>query len=80
MRGMGRRFPAGYAEHRSVPTEQVPPFTSSLDWSTLGAVPEMLQTAHCSLTFGLDVRTTGKLVVLTDDAKPDAVTESVPRR
>jgi hypothetical protein len=27
------------------PAGQVVPFTSELDWATLGAVPEMLQTA-----------------------------------
>lgn len=32
------------------------PFTSSLDWATLGAVPEMLQTSHGPLTVGLDAR------------------------
>ena len=32
------------------------PFESDLDWATLGAVPEMLQTAHGSLTIGLDVK------------------------
>jgi hypothetical protein len=29
---------------------------SDLDWATLGAVPEMLQTSHCSLTVGLDAQ------------------------
>jgi len=29
---------------------------SALDWATIGAVPEMLQTAHGSLTVGLDAR------------------------
>ena len=32
------------------------PFRSDLDWATLGAVPEMLQTAYGSLTTGLDAR------------------------
>src|SRR5215216_2514908 len=30
------------------------PFSSALDWATLGAVPEMLQTSYGSLTVGLD--------------------------
>jgi NADPH:quinone reductase-like Zn-dependent oxidoreductase len=32
------------------------PFRSDLDWATLGAVPEMVQTAHGSLTVGLDAQ------------------------
>jgi NADPH:quinone reductase-like Zn-dependent oxidoreductase len=56
MGGMGRTFDGGYAEYTCVPARQVIPFSSGLDWSTLGAVPEMLQTANGSLTIGLDVR------------------------
>jgi len=54
MGGMGRTFDGGYAQFTNVPATQVVPFTSDLDWATLGAVPEMLQTAHGSLTVGLD--------------------------
>ena len=32
------------------------PFASDLEWSTLGALPEMLQTAYGSLTVGLDAQ------------------------
>src|SRR5213596_3624170 len=39
-----------------VPGTQVIPFRSELDWATLGAIPEMLQTAHGSLTVGLDAQ------------------------
>jgi NADPH:quinone reductase len=56
MGGMGRTFDGGYAELTCVPAGQVIPFTSQLDWATLGAVPEMLQTAHGSLSVGLDAR------------------------
>src|SRR3954465_12018739 len=56
MGGMGRTFDGGYAEFTSVPASQVIPFRSELDWATLGAIPEMLQTAHGSLTVGLDVQ------------------------
>jgi NADPH:quinone reductase len=55
MGGMGRVFDGGYAEYTCVPAAQVLPFASGLDWATLGAVPEMLQTAHGSLTVGLDL-------------------------
>lgn len=53
MGGMGRAFDGGYAEFVAVPAEQVIPFRSTLPWSTLGAVPEMLQTAYGSLVVGL---------------------------
>jgi NADPH:quinone reductase len=56
MGGMGRSYDGGYAEYTVVPATQVVPFSSGLDWATVGAVPEMLQTSHGSLTVGLDAR------------------------
>jgi NADPH:quinone reductase-like Zn-dependent oxidoreductase len=56
MGGMGRTFDGGYAEYTCVPVGQTIAFRSSLDWVTLGAVPEMLQTSYGSLTIGLDAR------------------------
>src|SRR5215217_8960639 len=45
MGGMGRQYDGGYAEYTCVPVAQAIPITSELDWATIGAVPEMLQTA-----------------------------------
>jgi NADPH:quinone reductase-like Zn-dependent oxidoreductase len=56
MGGMGRVFDGGYAEYAAVPREVLIPFDSDLPWEVLGAVPETLQTAHGSLTTGLDLR------------------------
>jgi NADPH:quinone reductase-like Zn-dependent oxidoreductase len=56
MGGMGRTFDGGYAEYTCVPASQVIPFESGLEWSTIGAVPEMLQTAYGSFTVGLDAQ------------------------
>lgn len=56
MGGMGRVIDGGYAEYTCVPASQVIAFESGLDWATLGAVPEMLQTSHGSLTVGLDAQ------------------------
>src|SRR5204863_2782490 len=56
MGGMGREFDGGYAEFTCVPVTQAIAFRSELPWTTLGAVPEMLQTAYGALTVGLDVR------------------------
>lgn len=63
MGGMGRAFDGGYVEHTCVPASQVVPFTSSLDWPTLGAIPEMLQTANGSLEVGLDAQRGQTLLV-----------------
>jgi len=63
MGGMGRQYDGGYAEYTCVPVTQVIPFRSELPWSTLGAVPEMLQTAYGSLTVGLDVQPGQTLLV-----------------
>ncbi|WP_026377697.1 zinc-binding alcohol dehydrogenase family protein [Aestuariimicrobium kwangyangense] len=63
MGGMGRTIDGGYAEYTCVPVSQVIGFSSSLPWSVLGAVPEMLQTAHGSLTVGVDARPGQTLLV-----------------
>src|SRR5450432_1782698 len=49
MGGMGRQFDGGYAEYTCVPATQVQALESELPWETLGAIPEMLQTAWGSL-------------------------------
>src|SRR5258708_17859683 len=56
MGGMGRVLDGGYAEYTCVPAAQVIAFRSDLDWATLGALPEMLQTSYGSLTIGLDAQ------------------------
>lgn len=63
MGGMGRVFDGGYAEYTVVPAKQVIPFDSTLPWSVLGAVPEMLQTAYGSLTVGLDIQPGQSLLI-----------------
>lgn len=50
MGGMGRQFDGGYAEYTCVPASQVQGIgVTALPWETLGAMPEMLQTAWGSL-------------------------------
>jgi NADPH:quinone reductase-like Zn-dependent oxidoreductase len=63
MGGMGRVFDGGYAEYTCVPARQALAFHSDLDWATLGAVPEMLQTAYGSLTIGLDARSGQSILI-----------------
>src|SRR5467141_1336151 len=49
MGGMGRQIDGGYAEFTCVPATQVQQVETKLDWKTLGAIPEMLQTSWGSL-------------------------------
>ena len=63
MGGMGRQFDGGYAEFTCVPATQVQVIETKLDWPTLGAIPEMLQTAWGSLFKSLDVRRGERLLI-----------------
>lgn len=63
MGGMGREYDGGYAQYTCVPAGQAIAFDSGLDWATLGAVPEMLQTAYGSLTTGCDGREGQSLLI-----------------
>jgi NADPH:quinone reductase-like Zn-dependent oxidoreductase len=63
MGGMGREFDGGYAEYTVVPASSVVPVTTDLDWATLGALPEMLQTAHGSLHTGLAIQAGQSILV-----------------
>ena len=49
MGGLGRDLDGGYAEYTCVPARQVQVVKTGLPWETLGAIPEMLQTAWGSL-------------------------------
>jgi NADPH:quinone reductase len=80
MGGMGRVFDGGYAEYTCVPVGQAVPFSSSLPAATLGAVPEMLQTAHGSLTTGLDARAGQTLLVRGGTSSVGLATAVLARR
>lgn len=68
---MGRDFDGGYAECVCVPMRQIIPFNSLLDWSLLGAVPEMLQTAYGSLSTGLRIQA-GQTLLIREGLPPSA--------
>ena len=80
MGGMGRTFDGGYAEFTCVPVRQVVPFSSALDWAVLGAVPEMLQTAHGSLTVGLDAQRGQSLLIRGGTSSVGMVTAVLAKR
>lgn len=63
MGGMGRAIDGSYAEYMLIKEKNLIPFESGLDWSIIGALPEMLQTAYGSITQGLRVQTGDLLLV-----------------
>lgn len=63
MGGMGRQFDGSYSEYTCVPARQVQRIQTKLPWETLGAIPEMLQTAWGSLFTALDLKNGEKLLV-----------------
>lgn len=63
MGGMGRQFDGGYAEFCCVPAGQVQAVGSALDWVSLGAMPEMLQTAWGSLFTSLRLQAGERLLI-----------------
>jgi NADPH:quinone reductase-like Zn-dependent oxidoreductase len=63
MGGMGRMFDGSYAEFTKVPAKQVRSVEATLPWATLGAVPEMLQTAWGSLFKSLRLEKGERLLI-----------------
>ena len=53
---MGRHYDGSYAEYAVLPKEILIPFSSKLPWETLGALPEMFQTAYGSLHIALKIQ------------------------
>src|SRR6202047_4960665 len=63
MGGMGRQFDGGYAEYTCVPARQAQAIRTQLSWETLGAIPEMLQTAWGSLFKSLRLEKNERLLI-----------------
>ena len=63
MGGMGRAFDGSYAEYTCVPATQVQGVATELAWETLGALPEMLQTAWGSLFKSLRLEKGERLLI-----------------
>lgn len=63
MGGMGRQFDGGYAEFVCVPAKQAQVLKTELAWETLGAIPEMLQTAWGSLFKSLRLEKGERLLI-----------------
>jgi NADPH2:quinone reductase len=56
MGGLGRSIDGSYAEYTVVDAANTIPFDTGLPWDVVGALPEMLQTAHGALTTGLGLQ------------------------
>lgn len=56
MGGMGRDFDGSYADYTVVPKSITYPFSSTLPWEVLGAIPEMFQTVYGSLHLALGIQ------------------------
>jgi len=63
MGGLGRQFDGGYAEFTCPPAKQVQSIKTELPWETLGAIPEMLQTAWGSLFRSLRLKKGEQLLI-----------------
>ena len=71
MGGMGRLFDGGYAEYTVVPASQVLKIDPAIafgsgkpvDWSVLGALPELMQTAWGSLHHSLELTHSDRLLI-----------------
>ena len=63
MGGLDRDFDGGYAEYTSVPVVHVQAVKTELPWETLGALPEMLQTAWGSMFTSLRLEKRERLLI-----------------
>ena len=63
MGGLGRDINGGYAEYTCVPATHMQAIKTKLSWETLGAIPEMLQTAWGSLFKSLRLKSGERLLV-----------------
>jgi NADPH:quinone reductase len=60
---MGRAYDGSYQEYTVIPKEIIVPFQSNLQWSVLGAIPEMFHTVDGSLHLALQIQSSQTLLI-----------------
>ncbi len=80
MGGMGRSFDGGYAQYTLVPASSVIPVDTELDWTRLGALPEVLQTAYGSLTTGIGAQDGQTILIRGGTSSVGLVTAALAKR
>lgn len=63
MGGLGRDFNGGYAEYTCVKASNTQALDTNLDWTVVGAAPEMLQTAYGCLFKALRLTSKDRLLI-----------------